>query len=1111
MATLDCYAPSNQNAEAYLGKAGINNNYGYGQSFVTPNDGIIYKLNSCRWQLSKALPTGNLNAYAKIYAHTGTYGTSSKPTGDPLATSDAFDISTLPTSFPTTEETMALFSFSGAEQIILTPNTYYVITIEYSGSTASGLNVGIDTSSPTHGGNYSYKDIDDQLWYPNAGVDVIFYVYGNPALTLTQSLNIVSVYSQLGTLIRIFSEVIKAVSLKINQTIKTFAEVIKTAGIVFNQTIRTFTERIIAIPIFATIGTFIKLLIEVVKAIGSGINQTARVFLETLKVGDLLTRVLTALKTLTETIIVVSTNLFDTSRTFVEVLIVAPIYETVLTAIRAFIEIVKTIGNIVKQTDKIFSEVFYVSDPMTIKKIFVETFTEIMKVSDIAIDKILNAIKVLTEQIKIVVNFLFVGVFYKVFSETIKVIDQIFRDIGRVFAEIIIVISNLAQSISRIFVEIVNITSSKLYEISRTFIEVIIIGVVFEKVLETYKVLTEIVNVASSRLTEIARILSERILTIQVFNFLRQRVFIEIIKVAGNFINTTARLFTERIIVGWEKLTLRSFNYIEHLIINGFRGITTMARTFVERILGTTWFEFEKTQFIELIDHFKVGINFVRTISRVFIERIKMASDVIIKYLGRLFEETIIVNPSKFQYELTLLYGRVLSETLNVIGALQNFVIGKLLPEVVKVYDRVAKASAWLMTETIKVVGTMLLTSGKLLTETIIVISNKIVAIGRTFTQIVRMNDITRFRKTQYRILTDHFKATGNAVRGVGRTIKESLIVAGSLGSWAIGKLFIQSLKVFDNFVGVWTLGRTFVETMRVAGNIVGQSVKIFIETIIATSTLLRLLPAKVFSEVIKIYDTIAKSLPKVFIESVTIVGATINQAGKIFVEIVIVASEFVLGTISKLILETIKVAETYLKVWTLGRVFIEIIKITGNGIVEAGRIFIEVINVSGTFILGTISKLLIETVKIYEITSYVITRVFEEVVKVAGATYNQTGKIFTEVVLVIGAMGNFVIGKLLIQTVKVGMTLTRVITRTFTEIIKIVGIIFQLGSNLIFYETIKVANALTRLTGRIFIENVVSGWNKIKLVLNGIQVGLWKKVARVTNGVWRKVSRNDN
>ena len=55
---------------------------GTGQSF-TGNGGT---LDSCVFELGKSgSPTGN--AVAKIYNHTGTYGTSSKPTGAALATS----------------------------------------------------------------------------------------------------------------------------------------------------------------------------------------------------------------------------------------------------------------------------------------------------------------------------------------------------------------------------------------------------------------------------------------------------------------------------------------------------------------------------------------------------------------------------------------------------------------------------------------------------------------------------------------------------------------------------------------------------------------------------------------------------------------------------------------------------------------------------------------------------------------------------------------------------------------------------------------------------------------------------------------------------------------
>ena len=59
-----------------------------GQSFT--GNGLI--LNSAEFYLKKkGSPTGN--AVVKIYAHSGTYGTSSVPTGSALATSDNFDVS----------------------------------------------------------------------------------------------------------------------------------------------------------------------------------------------------------------------------------------------------------------------------------------------------------------------------------------------------------------------------------------------------------------------------------------------------------------------------------------------------------------------------------------------------------------------------------------------------------------------------------------------------------------------------------------------------------------------------------------------------------------------------------------------------------------------------------------------------------------------------------------------------------------------------------------------------------------------------------------------------------------------------------------------------------
>lgn len=138
-----------------------------GQSFAS-NGGV---LNSCSFLLKKInSPTGN--CYAKIFAHTGTYGTSSKPTGSALATSDAFD-----TSILTGDGQLISFNFSGANKITLENGTYYVVVIEYDGgSETNQVGVGQDETSPAHSGNSSIFINPD--WY-EGGYDLCFYVYGD--------------------------------------------------------------------------------------------------------------------------------------------------------------------------------------------------------------------------------------------------------------------------------------------------------------------------------------------------------------------------------------------------------------------------------------------------------------------------------------------------------------------------------------------------------------------------------------------------------------------------------------------------------------------------------------------------------------------------------------------------------------------------------------------------------------------------------------------------------------------------------------------------------------------------------------------------------------------
>jgi len=154
------------------------NHYGASQSFT----GVAAILDSCKFYLKKTgLPTGNI--VSKVYAHTGTYGTSSLLTGAALAVSDNVNVATLSTSVG-----LITFSFSGANRITLVNGTYYVLTVEYTGGDGTkyvsvyGLKPGTATGNS---GVYS-AGWSAQNW------DCSFYVYKDDATT-TKSFTLLGV------------------------------------------------------------------------------------------------------------------------------------------------------------------------------------------------------------------------------------------------------------------------------------------------------------------------------------------------------------------------------------------------------------------------------------------------------------------------------------------------------------------------------------------------------------------------------------------------------------------------------------------------------------------------------------------------------------------------------------------------------------------------------------------------------------------------------------------------------------------------------------------------------------------------------------------------------
>jgi hypothetical protein len=955
-----------------------------------------------------------------------------------------------------------------------------------------------------------------------------------------------------------------------NQTGKTFLASLSVTPAYSSvlTVVRTLTEAIAVVPIFVMVATFYKVLLEVVTIIGTKLLQSAKIFVESFIVNPVFDRLVTAYREFVEVVVAVPAILNQSAKIFIENIKASHAYETVLTAVKilsevvvtglntifnttkTFIENIKVVGNIVKaMANRVFTEVLSIVNPVfdrlvTAYREFVEVvvavpailnqsakiFIENIKASH-AYETVLTAVKILSEVVVTGLNTIFNTT--KTFIENIKVVGNIVKAMAnRVFTEVLSIVNpvieilNIYTKVLSEVLNVVEITMEKVLSAVKVLIEQVIIAPVFLTVSTFYKVLSEAitatdslikaagrsfleaVNVVSNKTTEIARLFVESISAVDLSVGMQKiKLFVESLIVGGSMIFSTSRIFVETVIVNWAKLTHRAFIFTDRLVVRVVSAPFTIGKLLIERIIGATTWAFEKTQFIELTDVVKVVASFTKNNFRVFSERIIVAGSVVYQ-TARTFIESVAVSVGSFVAARAYYF----TETVSVAGTFVLGTISKLLTEVLKVRIIFTEGRTKIMTEIVAVSSSMVSSISKIFVEVVNVISSKTVNLGRIFTQTVRAVDTTLFKKTQFKILTDSVRASVSFIKDTGRVFVESVVVIGSIGSWAIGKLLVEPVKVIASYLGTWTLARVYSESVSVVSNLSNQAGKILTETINVIGAFVLGTISKVLTETVLIYDTIAKSLPKVFSESVAVVSESFNQGGKIFTETVSIIGQFVLGTISKLLTEVVKVYDTYLKEWTLSRVFTETVSVVSEALNQAGKIFEEVVSVVGTFVLGTISKVLVEVVKVYEVFNNSITRVFSEIISVSGAVYNQAGKIFSEVLSVVSAMGSFVIGKLLLETAKVGQSLTKTTSRIFTQFIVVTHSAVKYLSGRIFSENPKVVNpTMTKLTGRTFTETLEIGWAKIKLVLNGIQVGLWKKIARVTTGVWRKISRNDN
>lgn len=177
MAVIDSYTEDNVSAQWNLRDVhpSAGDTSASGQSFT----GNGYLMTSVKFYLKKyGSPAGTM--VAKLYAHSGTYGTSSLPTGAALATSAALTLQSLTTDYQ-------LIEFTFTVPYLTVNGTKYCVDVEIASATQISsshyLIVGQDNTSVPAGAGNNFRWTSG-AWAAAGTYAQIFYALGN-AVTKT--------------------------------------------------------------------------------------------------------------------------------------------------------------------------------------------------------------------------------------------------------------------------------------------------------------------------------------------------------------------------------------------------------------------------------------------------------------------------------------------------------------------------------------------------------------------------------------------------------------------------------------------------------------------------------------------------------------------------------------------------------------------------------------------------------------------------------------------------------------------------------------------------------------------------------------------------------------
>ena len=619
--------------------------------------------------------------------------------------------------------------------------------------------------------------------------------------------------------------------------------------------------------------------------------------------------------------------------------------------------------------------------------------------------------------------------FTQALNEAIALVDSVPKQAQKAANEVLLIVDSLARSAARTFSEVVAIAGSISNQAQKTFSE--IVSVADSLIRQGQKNLAEVVAIVDSLLTQstLFRTFSEIVAIVDSSAKQTIRAFNEVVSITDTIMKQAIKAFAESIIVVDVLARQTSRIFAETIII-----VDSMARQAAKSF----------SEFILIVDSLVVKIT-----AKIFEEAVSIADGIQRSAARALNEVIIIIDTKLLQPVKTFVEAVIIADTLSVIKLFL-----KEFNEAVSMVDSVFKDIGKLMTmEIVLVADSAARLSGKNLQDTVIIADSISKESRRNILESVLVADtsIRQGIKTFGEALTlaDSFFRTWT----IQRVFDEVVVIADAL-SRQVQKAFSEVVAIVDVAIGK-TISKVLSEIVAVADAIGKQANRIFSEAVAVTDSIVRS-AAKLLSDAVIIADILSAVavIKKELVEAVLLVDSAIKNVTKLMTTEIVLVADSAARLVAKNLQDAVIVADSILK--ESRRIILESVLLIDTSFRQGIKTLGEVVTLADSFL-----------------RTWTLQRVFNEIVVIADSVSKQAQRAFSETVAVIDSVARS-IQKSFAEVIAIADSFLRQAQKMLLEILAIAdSIVNQLTATRTFAEVVAITDAVLKLASRSFAEVV--------------------------------------